>query len=184
MPEIWLRSNRRYFGCLLMLFSLPLLGGVGLALWSHLTLRQPLLFWTGAAVAGVALIVVLLIAAAARVPRLAYEDGHLVVNLGTRLPQRVPVYVVECFFLGQGPTMLPEPREQPTEASNIVVRLAESAEPWKHQDVKPQMGHWCDGYITIHGAWCEPISGELVTRMNSLLLNAHRQRRDAAKESA
>jgi len=113
--------------------------------------------------------------------RLAYEAGYLLVNLGaTGGPIRVPIDVVECFFLGQGPTLLPRPfltHDAIDETSTIIVRLAESASEWKHLDVKAALGLWCDGYITIRGTWCEPITVDLVRRLNHHLVDAHREAR-------
>lgn len=112
-------------------------------------------------------------------PRLAYENRELLVFLRVGAgPVRVPIDVVECFFLGQGPTLLPQPfgsHRAVDETSTIVVRLAEAAEEWKHLKVKATLGLWCDGYITIRGTWCEPITSELVQRLNQQLIEAHRE---------
>ena len=113
-------------------------------------------------------------------PRLALEDDKLLVFLRVGSPVRVPIEVVECFFLGQGPTLLPRPfskTDAVDETSAIIVRLAEAAEEWKHLEVKPALGLWCDGYITIRGTWCEPITPELLQRLNGKLIEAHRERR-------
>jgi len=107
-------------------------------------------------------------------PRLAYSDGYLVVFLGTLGPLHVPIELVECFFLGYGPSLIPLIGGK-LQTSTIVVRLAESAKEWKHRDVSRQLGHWCDGYIVIRGTWCEPISAELVQRLNARLVEVHRQ---------
>jgi len=117
-------------------------------------------------------------------PRLSYANEQLHVRLRPGSPIQVPVDVVECFFLGQGPTLLPRPfggRDKVEETSTIVVRLAESAEPWKHFDVTPALGLWCDGYITIRGTWCEPITNDLLKRLNENLIAAHRQQRARAQ---
>jgi len=80
--------------------------------------------------------------------------------------------VVECFFLGQAASMLPGRGHQQTRVAAVVVRLAESAEDWKQRDVKPALGSWCDGYITIRGTWCEPLSVDVINRLNHLLADA------------
>jgi hypothetical protein len=111
-------------------------------------------------------------------PRLSYANEQLLVRLRPGPPIQVPIDAVECFFLGQGPTLLPRPfgsRDKVDETSTIVVRLAESAERWKHFDVKPTLGLWCDGYITIRGTWCEPITNALLKRLNENLIAAHRE---------
>lgn len=121
-------------------------------------------------------------------PRLSYAKELLCVRLRPGHPPiQVPIEVVECFFLGQGPTLLPRlfvDRGKVEETSTIVVRLAESAEAWKQFDVKPGLGLWCDGYITIRGTWCEPISNELLKRLNDNLIAAHREQRAKAQRDA
>ncbi|MCA9120566.1 MAG: hypothetical protein H6822_13945 [Planctomycetaceae bacterium] len=117
-------------------------------------------------------------------PRLQYANERLLVNLRPGPPIQVPIDVVECFFLGQGPSLLPQLigfRKDVEETSMIVIRLAESAEQWKHFDVKPALGLWCDGYITIRGTWCEPITSDLLKRLNDCLITAHRELRAQAK---
>ena len=118
----------------------------------------------------------------AYLPRLAYQRGDLLVFLRYRRPWRVPVSQVECFFLGQGDSMLASARESetsetPTKTRTIVVRLAEAAKDWQARDVRPELGRWCDGYITIRGTWCEPMSPELVKQLNSRLVKIHRHQR-------
>jgi len=116
-------------------------------------------------------------------PRLSYANEHLCVRLRPGKPIEVPINVVECFFLGQGPALLPRrlgDSDKIEETSTIVVRLAESAEQWKHFDVKPALGLWCDGYITIRGTWCEPITNEVLKRLNDKLIAAHREIRTKA----
>jgi len=115
-------------------------------------------------------------------PRLAYQQGDLLVFLRYRRPLRVPVSQVECFFLGQGDSMLAatgesEATESLAKTHTIVVRLAEAAKDWQAREVRPELGRWCDGYITIRGTWCEPVSPELVKQLNSRLVKLHRQQR-------
>ena len=69
-------------------------------------------------------------------------------------------------------------------ANNVIVRLAESASDWKHRDVRPAIGHWCEGYITLRGSWCEPITPALMKRLNHRLAEVHRQRKAARQEAA
>jgi hypothetical protein len=118
-------------------------------------------------------------------PRLSYANERLDVRLRPGPPIQVPIDVVECFFLGQGPALLPlSGRDKVEETSTIVIRLAESAEQWKHFDVNPALGLWCDGYITIRGTWCEPITNELLKRLNDNLISAHRTLRAKASHEA
>jgi hypothetical protein len=108
-----------------------------------------------------------------RLPRLAYDAGDLLVYLRGSRPIRVPLEVVECFLLGQAPTMLPGKQHEHAETSSIMIRLSERAEEWSHRDVKPALGKWCSGYITLRGTWCEPLSVAVVNRLNVQLAEAH-----------
>ena len=102
------------------------------------------------------------------------QPDTLQIHLGGFRAHRLPLEVVECFFMGQGPTELPAEYLRDTEAVNVVVRLAERASRWKQRDVHPLFGRWCDGYITIRGAWCEPLNQEVVERLNHRLADAKR----------
>ncbi|QDU98054.1 hypothetical protein Pla8534_59150 [Lignipirellula cremea] len=171
MTETWLRPNRR------------LLIGVGLfnlLFFSLLAVLSWYFLWPTLSFLLVAfgLWRALQSWLACRSPRLAYGDGHLIVNLGPAAPIRIPIEVVEVFFLGQGPSKLPSSGPD-AEASTIVVRLAEAAEDWKHRDVDPRFGAWCDGYITIRGAWCEPIRREVMGQLNTRLVEVRRERKQA-----
>ena len=174
---VWLHSNRRVFAfgasVLVAILTVGLLTAIRAdPLW---------LRWGAALVAvGVGLLLAIMLWLLA-CPRLAFEDHKLLVFLRFGPPLRVPIDVVECFFLGQGPTLLPRPFAKPNavdETSTIVVRLAESAQEWKHLEVRPALGLWCDGYITIRGTWCEPINPELMKALNDRLVQAHREFRN------
>ena len=52
---------------------------------------------------------------------------------------------------------------------NLVARLSQRHTEWAQQEVKPALGSWCDGYVTIRGAWCEPLNGELIRKLNRRL---------------
>lgn len=131
-----------------------------------------------------------LLVAAWRLPRLAYEDGWLLVYVLGRKPLRVPIDVVEVFFLGRGPALPRDEcderdaserdgREQGPQTANVVVRLADRAAEWHNRTVRPDVGKWSDGYIILRGAWCEPISHERLNELNRRLAEIHRQRRAA-----
>lgn len=177
MPEIWLRPNRR---ALLLGLMLPaILVAVG-----ALLLTCSLLFqwhWIGHVAAGLSLLAAAYLAGnilwIAAQPRLAYEPDSLLVYFEPREPIRVPLEFVECFFLGQGASELPKIDGVEPETSNVIVRLAERAKDWHHRDVQPAIGHWCEGYITLRGAWCEPISGEALKQLNQRLAAAHREQK-------
>jgi hypothetical protein len=54
------------------------------------------------------------------------------------------------------------------------VRVAEKATDYHHREVKPALARWDEGYVTIHGAWCEPLTLQVVQRLNARLAEAHR----------
>jgi len=175
----WLHTNRRalWWG-LVVLF--PLLAVANGCVWLS---PNDWLRW--AALAATALLAYLIVLCFYLMfqPRLSYANERLHVRLRPGSPIQVPVESVECFFLGQGPTLRPRPfgdRDKVEETSTIVVRLAESAEQWRHFDVTPALGLWCDSYITIRGTWCEPITNDLLKRLNANLIAAHRELRAKA----
>ncbi|MBI2480659.1 MAG: hypothetical protein HYV60_19150 [Planctomycetia bacterium] len=178
----WLHTNRRALFLGIVVQSVVLAMVVGVVAMSSSEWPR----WAAAAIAlflayGIGLSVYLMFQ-----PRLSYANEQLHVRLRPGPPIQVPIELVECFFLGQGPTLLPRPfrkHDSVEETSTIVVRLAESAADWKQVDVKPMLGLWCDGYITIRGTWCEPITNELLKRLNDNLIAAHREIRAKSRES-
>ena len=178
--EVWLNNNRRV---LLMLATLAAVAVVTCAVWfvfASSTLAKCISgAFLGGAVSWLALILYRF-----RQPRMSYSGGKLLLYLRGAQPLPVPIEIVECFFLGQAPSMLPRSLEgkhgEAADASTIVVRLAESAIDWHHRDVRGSLGQWCEGYITIRGTWCEPLSGDLVMQLNRRLVEAHRATRRAA----
>ena len=121
----------------------------------------------------------------ARLPRLASDGRHLLVFLEGMQPRRVPLDLVECFFRGETEAALPGTKAREAKTASIVVRLAERATDWQKCEVRPSLGHWCGGYITILGTWCEPITADLLRDLNARLTAAHRALREApSKEPA
>lgn len=173
MKEVWLAPNRRaiWLGCVPPLMSLAV--GVwlvfGKSIGDFLWLRI-----IGGALIIFGLAMIFLLLGQARIPRIAYEGGEVIFFLGTKEPIRVPLQVVEAFFLGQGPVKLPGAR-RPPQAVNLVARLAQRYPEWANRDVKHALGSWCDGYVTIRGTWCEPLNVELVRRLNRRLLELKTQ---------
>jgi hypothetical protein len=167
--EIWLRTNARaiWFGTVVP----AIIASTGLALLAGWPGERPAAWvrWLGAALVALGAVTILLLLRQLRTPRLAYHDKHLLVALRSGPAIRVPIEIVECFWLGQAPSLLPSKRHERTETSAVVIRLAESAADWRQRDVKPQLGKWCEGYITIRGTWCEPLSIDLVNRLNQRL---------------
>ena len=69
------------------------------------------------------------------------------------------------FSWGLEPVSCRDPTGQEVALRNLVVRLAEKATDYHHRDVKAAFGRWDDGYIVLHGAWCEPLHLEVVKRL-------------------
>jgi hypothetical protein len=182
MLEVWLRTNRRALVMGMVLPGLMFVGGVAGLVW----LRGTGQHWGWAALfipmAVLPLWMLGELVYAMTQPRLAYERGELLVFLEPTRATRVPIEIVECFFLGQGPSELPKLKGREPETQNVIVRLAEAATEWKHRDVKPALGHWCEGYITIRGSWCEPISADVMKRLNRRLAEVQRERQAVSGE--
>jgi hypothetical protein len=180
--EIWLRTNRRalLFGMLLP----AVVAAAGLVLVLGLPGRVPPMWLrgVGAGILALSLATILALAWQLTRPRLAYRPGELLVWLGG-VPIGVPIEVVECFLLGQAPSLLPGKRSMHTNATTLMIRIADAASDWHQRDVKPQLGQWCGGYITIRGTWCEPLGVPLVNRLNQRLAEVAGQRQRAAGPS-
>ena len=179
--EVWIQPNRLPLAIALIPNALLMLLAAALfAFWDHWGMRifaaVILLF----ALSGTIGILVLM-----RLPRLGYQNGALVVYLRRGAAERIPIDVVECFFLGQADSRLPKQGDDTgddgPETTTVVVRLAEAAEDWARRDVLPALGNWCEGYITIRGTWCEPINGTLIKELNRKLVEKHRQQKEASK---
>lgn len=175
MRETWLRTNRRALALGVLLPAVLAVLGLAALGWAVASGKH----W------GVQLLIVLLTAVplwmigellyALTRPRLGYEPGELLVFLEPTRATRVPIEIVEVFFLGQGPSTLPKLKGREPETQNVIIRLAESAVDWKHRDVRQAIGQWCEGYITIRGSWCEPITPGVMRRLNSRLAEVKRE---------
>ncbi len=177
-PEVWLRTNSR---ALWLGMVPPLIVAVaGLAMMVGLPGRMPAIWLraVGLVFLAVGTSLVLLLAVQLRRPRLAYSNGELLVWLNPGPPVRLPIESVECFWLGQAPSLLPGKQHQQTEVASLVIRVAEAATDLHHKEVKPRLGTWCSGYITIRGTWCEPLSVSLVNRLNQRLAEVTRSATD------
>jgi hypothetical protein len=178
MPEVWLRPNRR---ALLLGMLLPLLlvlagaWGMGYAIVSRASVWWML---PGLAAGLLGLFLIASLGFSLSLPRIAYESGELLIYLAGREPVHVPIEIVEVFFMGQGASNLPPVKGREPETANVIVRLSESAVDWKHRDVDPRFAHWCEGYITLRGAWCEPIGNDALRRLNKRLVEVQRERRE------
>jgi len=165
MPETWLKPNRRA----MLLACIPPILIVTLGVWLAVTSGDGWLSWIWAALAAIGVVTTVALLIQLRQPRIAYGDGRLLFYLRSGQPIAVPVQVVEAFFLGQGPAKLPGGTHARQQTMNLVARLAQRETDWARRDVKPALGNWCDGYITIRGTWCEPLNNEVVRRLNRRL---------------
>ncbi len=177
MPETWLKSNQRV---LMFAMAFPLATAVLGGLAGFLATGWLSLVAYAFVAVGVGVFAVLVVMLRRPVLALALDRGHLLVFLSSGEPERVPIELVEAFIRGEGPVS-PSADDESASAANIVVRLAERAEDWKHRDIKSSLGQWCDGYITIRGMWCEPIDRPLMERLNRRLVSVHRERREDSK---
>jgi hypothetical protein len=174
MNEVWLWTNRRavLFGC-----ALPLMLSV-LGAWLTFGIDTEAgnwLRWLGAAmiVVGIATVAALLRQIVR--PRIAYGDGQVFFHLRSGKPFAVPVQIVESFFVGQGPATLPGGVQDRRQTANLVARLSQRETDWARRDVKPSLGKWCDGYVTINGTWCEPLDDVVLRRLNRRLHEVKQQ---------
>jgi hypothetical protein len=182
MQETWLRTNRRILALGMILPGALILGGLlavlaaqrGTAMW---------IFYIAWAAAALGVVLVVLLAPQMFRPRLAYADGEVLVYLRAGGPLRVPVEIVECFFLGAGVGQMPGEAGKEISLRNLVMRLAEKATDYHHRDVKAALGNWDGGYIIIHGAWCEPLRLEVVKRLNARLAEVQRLQQQGARTS-
>jgi hypothetical protein len=102
-------------------------------------------------------------------PRIAYHNGKVLFYLRSGAPIAVPVNIVEAFFLGQGPAIFTSEARSKHETVNLVARLSQRETEWARRDVKPALGNWCGGYVTIRGTWCEPLDGDIIRQLNRCL---------------
>ena len=182
MCEVWIRPNQRawlfgfIFPAFLLACGLGVMAAGWLASWHTLACVVGTFLLFLAAFAGIVLVYLL------RQPRVAYENGEVLLYLQTAEPLRVPIENVECFFRGQGDGLLRGADGRDSEVATVIIRIAEAAQEWHHREVKPAFGLWCEGYITIRGTWCEPITPELLKRLNQRLVEVHRSQKERLQE--
>lgn len=167
MSETWLRSNLRILAFAVILPALTAVTGMALLAFSFGDAPLVWLRVIGGGLTAFSLVGLVFLFWQLGQVRLATDGRHLRVNLGTVRPIAVPLDVVEGFLLGHGPAFLPGNKE--AQVTNLVVRLAERAGEWERVEVNRQFGLWCGHYITIRGTWCEPLSIDLVNRLNARL---------------
>jgi hypothetical protein len=165
--ETWLHTNRRaiIFGCVppLAIFAL----GAWMVFGSR-TQGDHLWRWPGFVIMLFGAGTIATLIRQLRRPRIAFENGRVLFYLRNGPPIAVPLDIVEAFFAGQGPAHLPVMTKQP-QTVNLVARLSQRHTEWASQSVKPALGNWSDGYVTIRGSWCEPLDAEVIRRLNRRL---------------
>jgi hypothetical protein len=162
---VWLKPNRRVLLVSMILPALLAMAGA----WAML--HDGAWRIAGGVMLVVGLGLILLLAVQCARPRLALRGGQLRFWLKSGGPWEVPVDVVECFFISRASA---KPAEGETNVVSVVARLAESAVDFKQRAVKPALGKWEEGYVTIRGTWCERLSLDVVNRLNQRLREAHR----------
>ncbi|TWU24597.1 hypothetical protein [Bythopirellula polymerisocia] len=177
MPEVWLRSNRRVIALGLLPVALLSVAGVLLYVKAESSLLAIVAFGF-LALSGLLLFVIMKQLFS---PRVAYSEGYVLFYLKAGPPIAVPVHVVEAFFLGQGPAHLPLVPADSRLAINLVARLSQKETQWAEVEVKPALGRWSEGYVSIRGSWCEPLTGDLIRRLNRRLGEVSREQSAVAE---
>jgi len=178
--ETLLRNNRRAAALLVFFAVWPMMGGIGLA--ASTISRSTWLAVLGAGVALIGGYQVIRQLIWLLLPRLAVSGDCAVLYVNGLRPYRIPLEVVECFFIGQAPSQVRvrHPAGDRVQNVTVVVRLSERATDWHRKPVNPALARWCDGYITLLGDWCEPLNGDVVNRLNHRLAEIKRQSRARA----
>ena len=177
MPEVWLQSNRRPF--LLTAVVALVVGVICSALGTIFIDTCGVWFWY-AAVPASATIAVLAWYAADR-PRIAFDGRSLLLGIRNGSPIAVPIELVEAFLLGKGPTYLSGKDDRKTEATTLILRVSERAPEFEKLETNLRLAAWCGHYVTMRGTWTEPLSVDLVNRLNQRLYDAQQaQKRHAA----
>jgi len=171
MKEVWLYPNRR----ILLMAMMPVAFLSGLSLVALVTVDSSWIKILGIGGLGFTLALAVGLIQQIRRPRIAYCQGEVLFYLRAGDPIAVPLRVVEAFFLGQGEARLPIRPNGDAETINLVARLSQQEPQWQHLEVKQALGRWCDGYVTIRGTWCEPLTGKVICRLNQRLGELNRK---------
>ena len=130
MRETWLKTNWRlhlplmlvkalFLAIILVLLARSVGGWVTVALAAKFLIVYVALFYFLTRYFGV----------------LSYAKGHLCVYRGRMPIACVPIELVEGFLLGQGPSYLPGKSASRLDVATVVVKLADRAEEWEHQEM-------------------------------------------------
>lgn len=107
-------------------------------------------------------------------PLVAIMGKHIRFQLGPQ-PVLVPAEVVECCFMGSGPSELKGSGGQPFNARHLVFRLADNAPEFHAGPTNPHVAKWCGGYITLYGLLAENLNKETADAINQSLVHLHRR---------
>src|SRR5688500_907529 len=174
MHEVWLRPNRRAIAfCCAPPLVLSVIGAwVAFGSRGH---ESALLRWLGLLTVLVGMATLAMLVRQMLRPRIAYRHGQVLFYLRSGEPFAVPLDVVESFFVGQGPAALPSGIRRGQRSMNLIARLSQRETEWAQREVKPALGKWCDGYVTISGTWCEPLDDAVLRRLNRRLHEVKQQ---------
>jgi hypothetical protein len=175
MVEMWLRPNRRAIAAASCIPVAMLLLGLLWAWHATQAAERPWPYVLSGILVALGGLLITILAFQWRQPRIGYRDGKILFYLQSGTPIATPIDAVEAFFVGQGPAMIGARGGRELETVNLVARISCQADQWQHVDVNPRLGHWCDGYVTIRGTWCEPLTNERVLQLNQCLHDARRE---------
>jgi len=175
--EVWLHPNRRALTCGLIAAC----GTATAATVAAALVASPALRTAAAAVAALAAAVAAGLLRGFCLPRIAWDGRYVLFRVKPGPPAAIPLPAVEAFFLGQGPATAPLAGRS-AETVNLVARISQKFPEYARGPVRPALAGWCDGYLTIRGAWCEPLTAEVVRRLNRRLREL--QLADAAPRAA
>jgi len=120
----------------------------------------------------------LFIAAVFTRPRISRQADQLWLRVRWFGGEAAPLETVEGFLLGTGelPVSI---GGRPVEASTLVIKLADAAEDLADRPTNRALAGWCDHYVRLRGAFCEPLDLALVNSLNERLAAARRERSGA-----
>jgi len=168
---VWLRANRRP-GIVVAAVATLLLVVIVVAArpWQRPVGGLTWLAGGGVVVAGACCLTVI------SRPRIGLDGEGVAVHLRPARVDVVPLGAVECFFLGSR-LEPPPPGDHSTGGERVrtlVMRIAERAVDHAQRPTLPVWGGWREGSVTFDGRWCEPLSVDLVRRLNRELAAAKR----------
>jgi hypothetical protein len=179
MNEVWLRTNSRLY--LTPAAGVAAVAAIPAAVIAVGGFQEQVALQPWLVVAAIGMVVAAVLTILSRRPRLAYDGTNVrfYVRAGSRV--EVPVELVEAFLLGRGPTYLPGHSNDSTETTTLVVRISERAEEFNHVETTPTLAAWCGNYCTLRGTWTEPLSIDVVNRLNQRLYDVQQARKKRAQ---